>query len=466
MKPIAGRPWSHLLAALALVVSLSLAGGVAAQSDEDAGAPKGAEEASTDAAQDWDAGERVRDMMAEWKATNPVAQHLLARDDLAVVEGVAWANVRTQQERWGKSRSLAYSKAFVEAMKDYVSRNRTRHASRLLRELSQEDLDESELVYEPNEAANDYLLRVATKALTLGERNLDVALLDSGMSAEEIERLTPPQKKTAFSDRILLEATTEASGSAFGLVPVKTFEAFDDEGNSAIGVVAVLSTRMRNLAQQIAARKAIRPDADRARMAIVDQIGGLSDKDLVYEFGPRVWWDEHGYPTIVAFGQWAWSPEGLDKRKKARSREFAMEQAESDAMSHLATFINVRTDFTKESVRGEVAEEFHRIWQDGTVSDEETEVITDRLEKYARANSDIDLVGLKVWREWFSSHPDVEGHEMVGVVVSWSPAQEDRVRAELGKKPKHQPPVEKTVRKTSVSSGTAESQDLMDPADF
>lgn len=462
---LAGRRCLLPAAALGLVFSLSFASGAVAQSDEDSGTPESVEVASADAVENWDAGERVRELMAEWKASDPTAQQLLARDDIAVVEGVAWANVRTQQKRWGKSRSLAYSKAFVEAMKDYVSRNRTRHASSSLRELIQADLDESDLVYEPSEAASDYLSRVATKALSLGERNLDAALLESGMTADEIERLTPPQKKTAFSDRMLLEATTTASGSAFGLVPIKTFEAFDDEGNSAIGVVAVLSTRMRNLAQQIAARKAIRPDADRARTPIVEQIGGLSDRDLAYEFGPRVWWDEHGYPTIVAFGQWAWSPEGLDKRKKARSREFAMEQAESDALSHLAAFINVRTDFSKESVRGEVAEEFHRIWRDGTVSDEETEEITDRLEKYARANADLDLVGRKVWREWFSPHPDVEGHELVGVVVSWSPAQEDRIRAELGKKPKHKP-VEKTVRKSSVSSGTSESRDLMDPADF
>ena len=83
----------------------------------------------------------------------------------------------------------------------------------------------------------------------------------------------------------------------------------------------------------------MRPDAERARAPIFDQVGELSDRDLVYEFGPRVWWDEHGYPTVIAFGQWAWSPEGLDKRKKARYRDFAMEQAESDALSHLAMFV-------------------------------------------------------------------------------------------------------------------------------
>lgn len=173
-------------------------------------------------------------------------------------------------------------------MNEYVSRIRTRLTSRLMRDYFGEDLDESDLVYRPDESADDMVSRVATKALAFGERRLDTALEESGMSQEEIERLTPPQKIDAFSDRILVEATTEAIGSAHGLVPIKTFEAFDDEGNSAIGVVAVRSLRMKTLAERIAAGKAMRPDADRARTPIFDQIGELSDRDLAYEFGPRV----------------------------------------------------------------------------------------------------------------------------------------------------------------------------------
>ena len=291
MTRLAKPSWRHLLAALALVLSLSLVGGVAAQTDEDAGGTfEGSEEASADATLDWDADAKVRQMVAEWKATDPVARHLLERDDVSVVEGVASASLNTQEKRWGKARSLAYIKAFVSAMNDYISRVRTRHADRLVRNQFQEDLDESDLVYRAGEAADDMVSRVTTKALALGERKLDTALEESGMSPEEIERLTPPQKKVAFSDRLLLEATTEAVGSAHGLVPIKTFEALDDEGGSAIAVVAVRSPRMKNLAEQIAAGKAMRPDAERARAPIFDQVGGLSDRDLVYEFGPRVWW--------------------------------------------------------------------------------------------------------------------------------------------------------------------------------
>ena len=290
-------------------------------------------------------------------------------------------------------------------MREYVSRIKKRQTSKLLRDYFQEDIDESEYVHQQNESADDVMLRVVNKVTALGERKLDEALAESGMSADEISRMTPPQKKLAFSDRLSLEATTLAFGGAAGLVPVKTFEAFDDEGNSAVGVVAVMSPRTRYLAKQIATGKAIRPDDGRARTPITDQIWELSDKELTIEFGPRVWWDEQGYPTIVAFGQWAWSPDGLDKRKRARRRNFAMKQALVDANTHLSTFINAGTRFTSVSNRNDVAEEFSLISADGTVSDEETAKIVDRLVESARVSSDVRLSGLKVQREWFSRHP-------------------------------------------------------------
>ena len=236
------------------------------------------------------------------------------------MEGIAQASFRTDDKRWGKARSLAYTQAFIDATKQYVERTGQRIKNTSLRKYFEQDLDESELVYQPGETSDDYLSRVLTKAAALGERKLDQALAESGMSPDEIERMTPPQKKTTFSDVLSRRVATEAFGSANGLIPVKTFEAYDDEGNSAVGVVAVASPRMRHLARQVAKGKPIRPDRDRARSPVADQVSALSDEDLLSEFGPRVWWDEHGYPMIVAFGQWAWSSAGLDKRKKARRR--------------------------------------------------------------------------------------------------------------------------------------------------
>ena len=470
MSRYAGRFGICVLVTLSLLFGLFVVGGLAAQVREAAGAQQqGVAEANADATQDTDAQLRVRRLIEEWKTADPVGrrfQERQANGKISLVEGIALASFRTDEKRWGKARSLAYTQAFNQAMKEYVSRSRERITSSSLRKHFDQDLDESDLVYQSGEKPDDYLSRVLTKAAALGERTLDQALAESGMSPDEIERMTPPQKKKTFSDRLRRKTTSEASGSASGLMPVKTFEAYDDEGNSAVGVVAVASPRMVHLARQVARGKPIRPDRDRARAPVADQISALSDEDLVSEFGPRVWWDEHGYPTIVAFGQWAWSPAGLDKRKKGRRRAFAETQALTDAKAHLTTFINTGTRFAKESDQGSEVEEFSRVSSDGTVSEEETEKLNDEAVSTARTNSSVTLTGLKVLRRWATPHPDLDGHEMVGAVIAWSPAQEDQVLAELGKRAKHRPTAKREVQKSRASGKTVESRNLMDPADF
>ena len=459
-----------VLVTFTLLFGLFVVGALAAPTREAAGAQQqGVGEANADATQDADAHLRVRRLIEDWKTADPVGrrfQERHAKGKISLVDGVALASFRTDEKRWGKARSLAYTQAFIEAMNEYVSRTRTRITSRLLRKYFEQDLDESEFVYQSGENPDDYLSRVLTKAAALGERKLDQALAESGMSPGEIERMTPPQKQNTFSDRIQRQTTTEAFGSASGLVPVKTFEAYDDEGNSAVGVVAVASARMRHLARQVARGKPIRPDGDRARVPVADQTSALSDEDLVSEFGPRVWWDEHGYPTIIAFGQWAWSSGGLNKRKKARRRAFAETQALNDARAHLTTFINASTRFTEVSDQGSEAEEFSRVSVDGTVSDEETAKLIDKVVRTARVRSNVTLAGLKVLRRWFRPHPELDGHELVGAVIAWSPAQEDQVRAELGKKAKHRPTAERKVQKSRASGKTVESRNLMNPTDF
>ena len=93
------------------------------------------------------------------------------------------------------------------------------------------------------------------------EGQLDQALKDElGMSDDQIDRLSPPDKITRFRDDFLRRSVTESVGSASGLIPVKTFEAVDTEGNSAIGVVVVFSERMARVAASIASR-GLRPIA-------------------------------------------------------------------------------------------------------------------------------------------------------------------------------------------------------------
>ena len=414
---------------------------------------------------DWDANERVLDDMTEWKRTHPMARNLLQRDDVLVVEGTAFVALNADDKRWPKARSQAYQQAFMDAMGEYVSLIRSRVTSRLIREQFEEDLDESELTFDPEDSVSSQLERVWEKFAILGERKLDQALADSGMNEEEIARLTPSQKKTTFSDRMTRRTTIEAFGSAAGLVPIKTFEAIDNEGNTAIGVVAASSMRMRRLSTRIAGGKSIAPDADRARRPIAEQLAEMSDDELVDQFGVRVYWDEQGYPVIVAFGQWGFSNEGLNKRKMARRRDFAGAQAENDARANLVTFIRASTRFSEESTVGADVEEAFEVMPDDTVEAFETARLADVLVKKANVTSQAELTGMATSRTWRARHPDLESQEIVGAVVTWSPAAEKAVRAAVRDDEPPEPPASQE-RPAPRGTSTRESREDMDSSDF
>ena len=250
----------------------------------------------------------------------------------------------------------------------------------LLRDYFEEDIPESELRYKEGEAADSYVKRIVLKSAALAEHTLDQKLAESGMNQDEIQRLTTPiQKRTALAESVSRKTLNEAVGSAAGLIPVKTFEGVDDEGNTAIGVVAVYSERMRHIANQVARGEVIRPDPTRARSPITDQIDDYANEELPNEFGVRIMWDEQGYPAIVSFGQWGWSPTNLSKKKRARRKKFAMKQAENDALSNLTVFIKASTRFTEESSVGVDLEEAFNLPRGGVPEEIEEARIADKL---------------------------------------------------------------------------------------
>ena len=165
MNRLTGRSWQHLLLVLTLAVSLSVAGAVAAQ-DEDAGAPEAAEEASADAAEDLGADARwfgTDDSRLEGdRSGRNFSSRRETREGRSLSRrkcGHGSVAVEPMIRRWGKSRSLAYTKAFIECDEGIcIARIRERMIeSGLLRDLlDAEDLDESEFVYQPGESTDDY----------------------------------------------------------------------------------------------------------------------------------------------------------------------------------------------------------------------------------------------------------------------------------------------------------------------
>ena len=449
-------------ATIALGVSLALNSSLIVAADNEDVAPE------TPVASADDAESIVDGMIEEWLQEGP-GRAIRRRDNLNVVRGTSLVPVKADNQRWGKARSLTFQNAFVQAMGKYMASVRQRTSVSMMRDYLAEDIPESELRYQEGEAADSYVERIVRKSAALAEQTLDEKLAESGMDQDEIQRLTTPvQKRTALAESISRRTLNEAMGSAAGLIPVKTFEGVDDEGNTAIGVVAVYSERMRHIASQVARGEVIRPDPARSRGPIADQIADFDkNEELPNEFGVRVMWDEQGYPAIVSFGQWGWSPANLSKKRRAQRRKFAMKQAENDALSNLTVFVRASTRFTEESSVGADLEEAFNLPRGGVPEEVEEAEIADRLIETARIRAEVTLTGYTPERQWSARHPLLDDQELVGAVVYWSPAREDAIRKTIGMKAKHAPPKEESSRKLRKKhvSGSAESRDP-DLADF
>ena len=407
-----------------------------------------------------DAESMVGRMIDEWLQEGP-GRAIRAKEELNVVQGTSLVALKADDKRWGKARSLAYQNAFVQAMGAYIASVRQRTSVSLMRDYFAEDIPESQLRYQEGEQADSYVKRIVLKSAVLAEQTLDQKLAENGMSEDEIQRLTTPvQKRTELAERISRRTLNEAMGSAAGLIPVKTFEGVDDEGNSAIGVVAVYSEGMRHIANQISRGDVIRPDPNRRRDSITDQIASYENDELPNEFGVRVKWDEQGYPAIVSFGQWGWSPANLSKKKRAQRRKFAMKQAENDALSHLTIFIRASTRFTEESNVGADLEEAFNLPRGGVPEEIEEIEIADKLVETARIKAEVALTGYTQNRSWTARHPLLEEQHLVGVVAYWSPAREDAIRKTIGKEAKHAPSKEISQKQPKKQiSGSAQSRE-------
>ena len=409
----------------------------------------------------------VDEMMQDWKAADPTVRSLRQRN-ISVIEGLAEIGVHVDHGDWGKARSLAYTRAYLDAMGAFVRQTNEEITTETVRGLLQ---DETSIAFEVDEDAATYLERIEEKEALLAEMKLDQELKEAGMSDEEIAGLSVREKIPRYRDSLAREVTSLAFGRASGLVPIKTFEAVDCDGNSSVGVVAVFSTRMRELAQRIQDGDAIRPDPDRGGVSLRNRIGELSDEDLVEQFGVRRWWDEDGYPVIVAFGQWGWSSKALSAAQRDRRYRFARNQAALQARSYLAEFVTVNAQFTSSSFVGAAIEEAVEVDADRFHEYVAGTNIADRLVEEARTKSTVQLTGLDILRTWSARHPVAEHQELTGAVAYWSPAREDAVRASLGLEAKHpapepEPAPAPEAEPRPTASGTVQSKDLMDANDF
>lgn len=428
------------------------------------------EQAITESAQPevLDPGMVIDDMIAEYRRTEGRGFVDKTRSG-KLYFGVGQANVmlRPESRDWGNARVMAYKEALLNAKADYLTHLGTSvvasSATRLFDDASQmPEFTPAELT------SRNKLEEVLNKAVAVAGGVLDEKLTDLGIDPEEF-RSAPSEKRAVMFERSVSDSVTQrARHELTGVIPVKSFEASDADGNHVVAVAIVASPKMRAFIDDVIASKGdIAPNADKASSMPLEQL--FADKSaLLNEFGIRRMYDDQGYPVLVSFGQSGNPYRGSDYQQLYDNRKVSFAAARADAFGNFATlfkstgtFDETKSDVIRNQRVGIVRAE----GRDISESEESSRAFIRALEQEMETTGRVkDLAGTRELLRWTAKHPTY-GHEINGVVYVWHPVSEQNARQlrENRPQPKRQAEARQPV---NGQAGGSQSMKLMSADDF
>lgn len=387
---------------------------------------------------------------------------------LTIVRGTADVRVNASHGDWVRFRSIAYEKAYADAQATFLSSQGLRIASQVSDDFYSAGGEEPPPFNAGSEQAPGRLNDLFRKLAGLANAEIDRLLHEANLDPRQYEVAPAPQRTIMLRHAYRRSTVRRALGELSGMVACKTFEGHDGQGNFQIGVVGVVSPRLREFAAEVLRRRGdFTPDPSRAG----DPPERIMDNkdDLLRQFGARRIFDPRGYPIIVAFGQWAAASLGAGgsvARANALERA-AISQARAMADAQIGFFLSSRAAFDTENVAGETLEEAVSRMPDNSALPEATATsIVDRVRQRYQARSEVTIVGLAdlggVWRH---RHP-VTGAEIIGVVRIWSPMAEQAARG-LQERPAPSPANQpQRAAPPATAPGTESGRSLMRTRDF
>lgn len=384
--------------------------------------------------------------------------------------GIGQANVmaRPEDRNWGNARIMAYKEALLNAKAEYLTHLGTSvvasSATRLFDDASQ--MPE----FTPEELASSTKLgELLDKAVAVAGGMLDEKLTDMGIDPEEF-RAAPTEKRAILFERSVSDTVTlRARHELTGVIPVKTFEANDSDGNHVVAVAIVASPKMRAFIDDVIRSKGdIAPDPSKASPATLEQL--FADQNaLINEFGIRRLYDEQGYPVLVSFGQSSNPYRGSDYQQRYDNRKVSYAAARADAFGNFATlfkstgtFDESKSDVMQNQRIGIVRAEGRDLSESEETSREFIRALEQEMEASGRVK---DLAGTSELLHWTAKHP-LYGHEINGVIYVWHPVAEANARALRDYKPAQAKPSPAAEPVTKGQAGTSQSMNLMSADDF
>jgi len=257
----------------------------------------------------------------------------------------------------------------------------------------------------------------ATQAEKLLRFEIDNALRERGFDPNqpvEQQQLASILAQEEFQSAVRIVANSRVAG----LQAFKVFEVLPEGNQGQIGVVAIFSNRLHNLACALFTGNEDLVPEGAPRKPLKQQIP-LDDKVLLSTFGVTAKVDENGQLALVAYGQ------AGAKTGSSRSLSAAEEKARVAAIAQIRFFAGAMVKTLEETANSETMTELSSGIVD-VVTDESYE---EKIEAFA---GPMKISGLKTIHRWNAQHP-LTGHFIAGQVVTWQPSS-----AKLAKEMKQQ----------------------------
>jgi hypothetical protein len=358
-------------------------------------------------------------------------QRFAAKNKIVLMHaGSAQVGIPSQSKGWADARVIAYKEALQQAREAMIRQLYMDVSTETARRVFK--TNQGPEVPEDGFKNSNVFSALLDKWVALKGATYDEELRELGIDPEQYNSAPPSVRKRMMEKSIMDETRQRARGDISGSIIVKSFEASDDNGNSAVSVVIAASNKMKNtLAGLRGSQGDIRPVAEKAGEPIMDYLIN-NRENLMFTIGTKLVWDEKGFPVLLSFGMSGNDCDPTDMTSCIDNQEFSFIEAEADAYGSLAQTYNLQGKTETLTRSGITSAKDRTISKetDGvqTVDENINELIKETELTSTMTSSVKGLVGLQKAYEWTAPHP-VTGHEVNGVVIMWHPEKEAAVRS-------------------------------------
>ncbi len=375
----------------------------------------------------------------------------VTKTDAIYLKGVERVTERSASPNFVRSRTMAYEKAYQKAVASYVM---DKFGVETVDQFNTYFADQSSNRLSPSKDCKTTLERIEEKTAQLTEAKLDEGLRAMGVAPTG----TLTEKRKLAEDSIVKSSIRKAVGSSAGLLPVQTFEGWNEGGQYAVGVVIRGGAETETIAECL--RYKMRPALVRPEAGCTVEEAMPTDDELVSQFGIRLFFDKNGVPALLSFAQWGSAYTGTDEDAAEDAMDHALIQAEALANEQLTVFINSTISVKESSDKGESKSTTALFDANGVPTEQKTVEFIDKAMKSSAIHGSDTMIGRSTITKKVITHPS-SGQKLAVCVRMWSFGQYDAMKRIIEKpKPQVQTPPPATQQEGTRGKRRGRSYDF------